>query len=993
MNTLAIRICLVLCLSATLFCGQVLAYEEETHLEMTRSALGASQARLNLWRKLGLPGTFETSQFRASHGTLKTAEQLMGEGVMEEDGWVEFIRSQNHFYNPRNAQGYSWLIFTGEPAPDWALEDIRNLSGISAQAFSYRDARQAFFRALTMASPEERSEAFGLMFTSLGHVLHPLQDMAQPQHTRNDNHFVLTHPSLYEHHAGEVKANYMGIPYPRIVVGSGVDSLVTPRSFFHSQGTNGVAEGKGLAEFSHRNFVTAGTNFRGTLQSPAPAPDFPLPTAGPTAVYAASEVGANLPFDAHIHFVSTSVTDTLNPASSGVNLRASTHSIFDDDLKAKGGAPKFAYNTLNIESALAFLIPRAISYSTGMVDYFFRGEIDLAADDANMGKYVILNYTTEPMEGTFELFYDAVDGIRRAVPGGRWPNMTIPARDSTSGTPGRGQPIVVKSPFDSNGTGVYMLVFVGKLGAEGTESNEFGAVVGRKVTAAPLEALYVAGEDTAGRQIVVRVDENGTHLISGPDGTGATKVNEGFRPFPGIVGDSYENKNPTGFKQARLIAGDRYRVVAYRGVLSSGIRGPVGLQSGSGWRAESTDPTIGSFVFELGASLDGSYGSLTFVRTYVDAGGVTRTANGSVALPTLPGFSNTSLGVWAHASPYSQNLPITRRSYADLMTAGPIVGADGQSIHGLMTANTVSTPALPWPSNQSNFSGQQVMTVNSISLRIALAAVPTVTLNVDETFVWTKSISNSASGGEPIQTTFPGCYGGVMGLDGTAEGTERRESNSTTSGRIVIGLFDGVIRDYRYNGNSTGSYFHSHRDFDWYSGTPCDFYRNVDFRDHTEGQAVSTMSFDIGGSGQYGVASGFGSVSDYRYSPIPGVSYHTVCPSTPNTCVTTPIGYDVVASDVPNDPPLNVKDPAIVFAPNSSAVVYYELLSSTATRTLKFRGIDLTNKRFVADSSPLGEMFFALSDGSVVIHEPRNGRMPTFVRPANMVKIKAALWL
>jgi hypothetical protein len=58
-----------------------------------------------------------------------------------------------------------------------------------------------------------------------------------------------------------------------------------------------------------------------------------------------------------------------------------------------------------------------------------------------------------------------------------------------------------------------------------------------------------------------------------------------------------------------------------------------------------------------------------------------------------------------------------------------------------------------------------------------------------------------------------------------------------------------------------------------------------------------------------------------------------------------------------------------------------------------FRDMDISNQDFVADASPLGEMFFALSDGSVVIHEPKGGRMPVFVKPANMVRITAALWL
>ena len=61
---------------------------------------------------------------------------------------------------------------------------------------------------------------------------------------------------------------------------------------------------------------------------------------------------------------------------------------------------------------------------------------------------------------------------------------------------------------------------------------------------------------------------------------------------------------------------------------------------------------------------------------------------------------------------------------------------------------------------------------------------------------------------------------------------------------------------------------------------------------------------------------------------------------------------------------------------------------------LRFRGTDLGLSEFVADSSPLGEVFFATSDMGMVVHEPT--RMPAITRgdiPANVVKLLAAIWL
>ncbi|HTE15098.1 MAG TPA: hypothetical protein VK642_08470 [Burkholderiales bacterium] len=63
-------------------------------------------------------------------------------------------------------------------------------------------------------------------------------------------------------------------------------------------------------------------------------------------------------------------------------------------------------------------------------------------------------------------------------------------------------------------------------------------------------------------------------------------------------------------------------------------------------------------------------------------------------------------------------------------------------------------------------------------------------------------------------------------------------------------------------------------------------------------------------------------------------------------------------------------------------------LSSNLTT---FRSIDITGKSYVADASPLGEVFFATTDRSIVIHEPK-GSTPRIVIPPNVVQLLAAVW-
>ena len=52
------------------------------------------------------------------------------------------------------------------------------------------------------------------------------------------------------------------------------------------------------------------------------------------------------------------------------------------------------------------LIPRSVGYSAGLLNYFFRGDIDMIPDDAISSGYVIVNNTDENMSGIFELWYD-----------------------------------------------------------------------------------------------------------------------------------------------------------------------------------------------------------------------------------------------------------------------------------------------------------------------------------------------------------------------------------------------------------------------------------------------------------------------------------------------------------------------------------------------------------------------------------------------------------
>jgi hypothetical protein len=357
------------------------------------------------------------------------------------------------------------------------FDAANNGLNFSAQEFSFRDAREHLYKALTRPTEDDRAHYFGRTFQSVGHIIHHLQDMAQPQHVRNDAHCDLGicallgqfNPSRYEKFT---LANPEAIS-PHL----SANAVTFDR--FRDFWTN--SSGSGLAQFTNRNFVSAGTNFRmrnGQIVSssdyanPRPVPSTEAPIGiqqllADNGLPPARDQGGNL-LQGEITFIGSLVDGQLNP-------RASTLSLFDQDL-AKYNATvvypgveivtvdrMFTLNRFNFYAAYPYLIPKAVAYSAGMIDYFFRGKIDLDIeyDEATEGQYVIENKGDEVMKGDFTLYYDAIDGKRYPVAGDSdtttWRNVTIQPNEKSAPLNAPKTPSDPKPKFSEE----YSLVFTG----------------------------------------------------------------------------------------------------------------------------------------------------------------------------------------------------------------------------------------------------------------------------------------------------------------------------------------------------------------------------------------------------------------------------------------------------------------------------------------------------------------------------------------------------
>ncbi len=523
------------------------AYEPETHAAITRSAAqfsligdGTKLARSALPDFDGKALALSTIKYGDSESGSRDILSLFEFGSQWEDK-RSILNGPRHFYNPLTGAGLKVPIATFMPSPDWILGD----NGDPGHDFTWKKARSDFLKASIDPDKAVRMLSWGLTFQKLGHVIHHIQDMAQPQHARNDAHcdsivcLVLGAytPSNYEKWTldnRDLAATFIHNSYPTVYP-SPSKAINSTRDFWSGSG-------RGMADFSNANFVSAGTNFIGNSDSVGRHPNFPKPFAsrfnrqtmadlqndpasGPMTPIS-RVCGGNLS-TCTIDFAEVDIVDPLNPAMGGTNKRASSYSIFDQNLKQTTAVIAtdpvntsqwitnrvFALNRYNFVEGYKFLLNRAVAYSAGMINFFFRGELGLKRSITSPTQFAIKNKGPDDMVGPFRLMYDSADGTRHMVPDAIWALSVNAGLESA--------PIDIDldvSPASAK-SNTFVLVFNGTMGSEAD-----AVAVTEVVVQPPVEGLYVLATDNVGATVVLRVDKKGTRALL---------PNE-FSPFQGV---------------------------------------------------------------------------------------------------------------------------------------------------------------------------------------------------------------------------------------------------------------------------------------------------------------------------------------------------------------------------------------------------------------------------------------------------------------------------
>lgn len=327
-------------------------------------------------------------------------------GSTDEDA-LSMCRASNHFHNPIHAGDWTqsqqsdsdfvdYFCGTANRYSDvtWATGFTYPVSGGNkitpiGQANGWNNARQYYYNALTTtdtysnSSGTSKDNLYALTFRSLGMVMHLLQDMAVPAHVRND---MTSHLYNSQYNSFTRKTNpfekYV-IKYFSAISNTPVIPSVTMYTkltdFWDTNIYNGIEPdstryaGIGLAEYTNANFLSDFTIFD---QNPTAVHYFPYPSSSS---------------------VSTGTKQIANPFMPGTTVPRQYYVKTSDgevgyllagvgylDVKAPGiignTTKKIPPMDNNVHSDYAqLLLPRAVGYSAALLDYFFRGTLNITA--------------------------------------------------------------------------------------------------------------------------------------------------------------------------------------------------------------------------------------------------------------------------------------------------------------------------------------------------------------------------------------------------------------------------------------------------------------------------------------------------------------------------------------------------------------------------------------------------------------------------------------
>jgi hypothetical protein len=448
-----------------------------------------------------------------------------------------YLRSVNHFHNPITDRGFSGFAFgvllSGDSSVRWAQKPLQTQD--PGGHYSWNDARSYLYDALTIRNKTLRERYFAETFRALGQLMHLVQDASVPEHVRDDFH-VTGYEKWVQKNVNINAVNPSG--FDRSIFNRFTSELPIANIFDTNQydGTDpNVTAGTniGLTEYTNANFFSGDTI---TSQR------FDYPKIELTTLVERPYITKFGDPYVRQYYLKNCCGETNGP--NGYLLSAVDCLDYwrkrDPSLSEMAQIPVLDENVYDAYARL--LLPKALSYSAGLLEYFFRGKlhVDLLVPSVDQANYSFndrsdtgrnidkvamfiqnnskLNGAVEPAgQGEITLtvgYKNNQTGETFFIHGGTASITEIPAVGNENALIvlfTLAEPVPTQSAKDIT----YYLVFRGRLG------NEEDAVIGKVITA---PVLYSVTPDYGIERDVVTISGDNLPDIAPPYTTAAENI-------------------------------------------------------------------------------------------------------------------------------------------------------------------------------------------------------------------------------------------------------------------------------------------------------------------------------------------------------------------------------------------------------------------------------------------------------------------------------------
>ncbi|MEW6419181.1 MAG: hypothetical protein AB1480_13880 [Nitrospirota bacterium] len=315
---------------------------------------------------------------------------------------------------------YAECWYTGQSMVLWSQNTNQDPNQSIGGKWSWKDARDYYYKALTSTTKKEREENFANTFRAVGQQMHFVQDATVPEHVRNDIHVfpayetyvenskndsvfwnnLINNPITFDKSSLNIPSTdpNASIPIARIID----TDLYTGNNPDITETLYNLPQQIGIAEYTNANFVSPDTIFTEGLASDDRY-YFPYPRKSST----------NLQELINKNTLPETVTAEDGIQESTLFIKKERDGEFIEhfvkprytttrrwDLVGGGQvyALDFYLDEECYENYAQKLIPRAVGYSAGLLNYFFRGTLEITSPDSYV--YSITDGSINPQQFT-----------------------------------------------------------------------------------------------------------------------------------------------------------------------------------------------------------------------------------------------------------------------------------------------------------------------------------------------------------------------------------------------------------------------------------------------------------------------------------------------------------------------------------------------------------------------------------------------------------------